>query len=245
MLTKVTFHEIHSLGSSIHEERVITPLPFEIMKGVTIEEVSSWLNDETLDWVSRYIGIYATEALKNVRFALVHSYAADSSVRGTNEEIESEKLVRNLVELVHIIRPMRQNTSIVRGERGEDKSFRVVHLDTPNQLEVPVPTFSFLRGERVSQPIGKNVLFLWREDRDASLQAGQPATNVFPLTKVFPDKARIMELMGRLEIEPDDFGTEPVVSLCVEGVGIPARQPLGVKPRRVTRDEDAARQVRQ
>jgi hypothetical protein len=137
MLTKVTFHEIHSLGSSIHEERVTTPLPFEIMKGVTIEEVSSWLNDETLDWVSRYIGIYATEALKNVRFALVHSYAADSSVRGTNEETESEKLVRNLVELVHIIRPMRQNTSIVRGERGEDKNFRVVHLDTPNQLEVP------------------------------------------------------------------------------------------------------------
>ncbi len=115
MVTKLTFHEIHSLGSSIHAERVTTPLPFEIMKGVTVEDVSSWLTDETLDWVSRYIGIYQTEALKNVRFALVHSYVAGSSVRGTDEEMESEKLVRNLVELMHIIRPMRQNTSIVRG----------------------------------------------------------------------------------------------------------------------------------
>ena len=59
------------------------------MKGVTIEEVSSWLTDETLDWVSRYIGIYQTEALKHVRFALVHSYVAGSSVRGTDEEMDS------------------------------------------------------------------------------------------------------------------------------------------------------------
>src|SRR5215472_4421147 len=137
MLTKLTFHEIHSLGSSTDKERVTIPLPFEIIEGVTVENVSSWLTDETLEWVSKFIGIYQTEALKNVRFAVVHSYPADSSVRGTSEEVESEKLVRNIVELMHIIRPMRQNTSIVRGECSEDRGFRVVHLDSPNQLEVP------------------------------------------------------------------------------------------------------------
>ena len=137
MLTKLTFHEIHSLGGSIFEDRVTIPLPFEIMQGVTVEDISSWLTDASLDWASKHLGIYQTEALKNVRFALVHRYVADSPIIGTDEDQESEKLVRTLVELIHIIRPMRQNTSIVRGQRDEDNSFRVIGFDTPNQLEVP------------------------------------------------------------------------------------------------------------
>jgi hypothetical protein len=59
------------------------------------------------------------------------------NIDGLSVHIESEKLVRNLIELMHIIRPMRQNTSVVRAEMKEDKKLRVVHLDTPNELEVP------------------------------------------------------------------------------------------------------------
>jgi hypothetical protein len=147
MITKLTFHEVHSLGSSIHDERVTLPLPFEVMTEVALEDVSALLTDETLDWVSKHLGIYQTEALKNVRFALVHRYPTESSIRGTNDELESEKLVRNLIELIHIIRPMRQNTSVVRGQHSED-GFRVVGLDTPNQLEVPeVQKLFHLRNE--------------------------------------------------------------------------------------------------
>ena len=137
MPTKLTFHEVHSLGWSTDEDRVTIPLPFEIMSGVTIEDISSWLNDESLGWVSSQLGIYQTETLKNVRFALVHRYFDESSVKGTDEDVESEKLVRNLVELMHIIRPMRQRTSIVHAELREDNRIRVVGMDIPNELEVP------------------------------------------------------------------------------------------------------------
>jgi hypothetical protein len=137
MPTKLTFHEIHSLGWSSDEDRVTTPLPFEIMSGVTIEDVSSWLNDESLGWVSSQLGFYQTEALKNVRFALVHRYFDQSSVKGTDEDVASEKLVRNLIELVHIIRPMRQRTSIVYAELQEGSRINVGGMDIPNELEVP------------------------------------------------------------------------------------------------------------
>ncbi len=152
MFTKLTIHEIHSLGSPLLGERVTAPLPFEIMHGVTIEDVSGWLTDASLDWVSKHLGIYQTDALKNVRFALVHRYPANSSIIGTDEDIESEKLVRILIELIHIIRPMRQNTSIIRGQRDENNSFTVVGLDTPNQLEVPeVQKLYHLRDQDLSQ----------------------------------------------------------------------------------------------
>jgi hypothetical protein len=134
---KLTFHEIHSLGWSSEEDRVTIPLPFEIMSGVTTEDVSCWLTDESLKWISPYIGIWEAEALKNVRFALVHRYFDESSVSGTAEDGESEKLVRNLIELMHVIRPMRQRTSIVRAELQEDGRITVRGMDRPSELEVP------------------------------------------------------------------------------------------------------------
>ena len=137
MLTKLTFHELYSLGSRHDEQRVTMPLPFTVMPGVTIEDVSGWLNDESLRWVSSHLGIYQTEALKKVRFALVHRYAADSAITGTDEDIESEKLVRNLAELIHIIRPMRQRTSMVRGRYNDDGTVKIGGMDTPAEIETP------------------------------------------------------------------------------------------------------------
>jgi len=152
MFTKLTIHEIYALGSSLLGESVTTPLPFEIVQGVTIEDVSGWLTDANLDWVSKQLGIYQTEALKDVRFALVHRYSDNSSIVGTEAEIESVNLVRNLIELIHIIRPMRQNTSIIRGQLEESNNFRVVGLDTPNQLEVPeVQKLYHLRDQDLTQ----------------------------------------------------------------------------------------------
>jgi len=147
MITKLTFHEIHSLGTSLHPEKVTLPLPFEVMQDVVIEDVSSLLTDKTLDWVSKELGTYLTDMLKSVRYALVHRYPCDSTTRGTPDEQESEKLVNRLVELIHIIRPMRQNTSVIRGQQsGAD--FWVVGLHTPNQLEVPeVQKLFHLRNE--------------------------------------------------------------------------------------------------
>lgn len=86
--------------------------------------------------VSRQLGIYQTESLKNIRYALVHTYETSETLRGTNEDLDSEKLVQNLVELIHIIRPMRQRTSIVRAEQIEDRR-SVIHLESPDVLEVP------------------------------------------------------------------------------------------------------------
>ena len=108
-----------------------------VQPDVTIEDMSSWLTDETLDWVAKHIGIYQTEALKKVRFALVHRYVSGSSLVGSDEDQESDKLVRILIELLHIIRPMRQNTSIVRAESSENGTRRVIHFETPHEIEVP------------------------------------------------------------------------------------------------------------
>jgi hypothetical protein len=136
MLTKLTFHEIHSLGGVTLGDHVTTPLPFEVLPGVTIADMSSWVTDQTLAWVSKQLGIYQTEILKNIRYALVHTYETSETLRGTPQDVDSEKLVQNLVELIHIIRPMRQRTSIVRAEQSEEGR-SVVHLDSPDVLEVP------------------------------------------------------------------------------------------------------------
>jgi hypothetical protein len=135
--TRLTFHEIHSLGSFGVAEPLALPLPFEIMEGVMIEDVSGWLTDKTLSWVSKQIGINQTESLKNTQFALVHRYNPTSGIRGTKEDQDSTKLVRRLIELTHIIRPMRQNTSIIHGEQTEDGERTVTGFETPHEIEVP------------------------------------------------------------------------------------------------------------
>ena len=122
MITKLTFHEIQSLGNSILNEQITTPLPCEILEGVSIEDVSGWLTDETLNWVAKHLGVFQTDELKNVRFALVHRYIDQHSIRGSDAETRSGILISRLIELIQIIRPMRQYASIIRAERDENGS---------------------------------------------------------------------------------------------------------------------------
>jgi hypothetical protein len=183
LITKLTLHEIHSLGGVIHQKRVTLPLPFEVMNEVAIEDVSGFLTDETLDWVSKHLGIYQTETLKSVRFALVHRYTLDSSIMGTDDEAESEKLIKNLIELIHIIRPMRQDTSIVRGQQSGD-NFRVVGLETPTRLEVPEVQKSFhLRNQD---------LHLLKQTAPLFIQAMQSAAMKFRTAVAYHNVGRLV-----------------------------------------------------
>jgi hypothetical protein len=142
----MTFHEIHSVGETFGDLSVSQQLPFNIMQGVTIEDVSGWVNDESAEWIVREVGTESINTLKNIRVAVVHRYVDETAVIGSDEDEKSRALIIHIVELLHIVRPMRQQSSLMRGQIDPHGHFRLVGFDVPAYLEVPeVQQFYYLR----------------------------------------------------------------------------------------------------
>jgi hypothetical protein len=138
MPDKVTLYPIFALaGRGDDQPFDATVLPFQIVDGIAVEDVRPMFEDDTLAWVRNELGRRDVEELEEVHYAIVHRYAVNE-LDGGNADTDSERLVRNLNACLRLVRPMRQRTSLMRGDLGEDGKIDVKHFDHPQELlEVP------------------------------------------------------------------------------------------------------------
>jgi hypothetical protein len=144
---KFSLYAIYALaGVGADIEHFERPLPFEIAEGVSIEDVSALLQQDTFNAVRARMGTDALETLQHVRHALVHRYEPRPVVNQENQEIigeelenqDSQQLVRYLTAWLRIIRPMRQSAQLMHGNITQNGRFDVVGFDHPvNLMEVP------------------------------------------------------------------------------------------------------------
>jgi hypothetical protein len=139
MPNKATLYPIYALADTTDRELFDTRVfPFRIVDDVAVEDVKPMFNPDTFAWVCDELGRHDLADLQRVQYAIVHRYTTNLPGEGCEADMESEKLVRNLVACLRLVRPMRQRTSLMRGEVGEDGKINVQHFEHPRELlEVP------------------------------------------------------------------------------------------------------------
>lgn len=134
-LSKIAFYPFAGVTGPWEDDPFDTSvLPATLVPGVTIEDVTSLINEDTFSWLADQLGKRDTEAMQAIRYAIVHHYEPD--IYGESDP-KAEKLVRTLSACLRLVRPMRQDASFTRGTIRENK-FQVDHFEHPNNLmEVP------------------------------------------------------------------------------------------------------------
>ncbi len=139
MPDKVTLFPIYAVDDIIDgnpfDARI---LPFQIKKDFTVEDVRPMFGANTFAWVQSELGRHDLEDLEGVEYAIVHRYTTVHAAHGNEDDLKSEGMVRNLAACLRLIRPMRQRTSLMRGELGEGGKINVQHFEHPKEiLQVP------------------------------------------------------------------------------------------------------------
>jgi hypothetical protein len=137
--SKITLYPIYALADAVDgqpfNEQV---LPFVVVAGITVEDVRPLFTEETFKWVRNELGRHDLEDLQEIHHAIVHRYVVDNEADGSPADVESEKLVRNMVACLRLIRPMRQRTGLLRGVLLQNGTIDVRHFEHPRSiLEVP------------------------------------------------------------------------------------------------------------
>ena len=88
---------------------------------MTVEDVRPLFTEETFKWAKNELGRHDLKDLQQIKHAIVHRYDAENEADGTPADIESAKLIRNLVTGLRLIRPMRQHTGLMRGVLRDGK----------------------------------------------------------------------------------------------------------------------------
>jgi hypothetical protein len=138
MPTKISLYPLHALADALDSEPFDTSvLPFEVVRGVTVEQTATLFNENTFRWVANEMGRHDLNDLQSVRYALVHRYEVANPAVAEHADVDSERLVRNVAVCLRVIRPMRQRAGFMRGEL-RDGAVDVQHFEHPvNLLEVP------------------------------------------------------------------------------------------------------------
>jgi hypothetical protein len=138
MPDKITLYPIFAVADEIDDQPFDQHvLPFGVVDGATVENVRPLFTEETFRWVKNELGRHDLEDLQQIEHAIVHRYVVDDEADGNPADIESAKLVRNLVACLRLIRPMRQRTGLMRGVLRDCK-IDVRHFEHPRSiLEVP------------------------------------------------------------------------------------------------------------
>ena len=91
-------------------------------------------NADTFAWVKNVLGIKDLKELQAVEYAIVHRYTTEELGYGGADDDKSERLVRNLVACLRLIRPMRQRASLMGGELREGGKINVQHFEHPKGI---------------------------------------------------------------------------------------------------------------
>lgn len=146
MRKKFTLYAIYSLANQWGEPEQfdLKRLPLDIAEGVRIEDVSQLLRHDTFKSVEKRAGSDEVEALQRTRYALVHRFDAEMTIKNgevisTEDYIrDSEQLIRKVAACLRLIRPMRQSSTFMRGNIQDDGTFDVESWQSPADLmEVP------------------------------------------------------------------------------------------------------------
>jgi hypothetical protein len=141
-----SLYEVYDVAGGADDEQFDTQLlPFDIVEGVRIEDVSTLLHGPTFDFVKERMGSDAVRQLQGVEYALVHRYspkpATDPEGNWIGEEIHSQQsteLVRSVAACLRLLRPMRQSAQLIWGDVKPDGSFDALGFDSPVEShEVP------------------------------------------------------------------------------------------------------------
>src|SRR5690242_8312105 len=83
MTTKISLYPLYGVADHIDGEVFDhSVLPFDVIRGVTVEDVRVIFNEDTFKWVGREMGRHDLEELQRVRYALVHRYQAPQPGEG-------------------------------------------------------------------------------------------------------------------------------------------------------------------
>src|SRR5581483_9450988 len=131
-------------GEVLGERFDVSRLPFEIVPGVCIEDVSKCIREDEFKYVEKNLGSRAVGDLKDVHYALVHRFDGQATFESSgmipeHKHVEnSEVMLRNLNACLRLIRPMRQTVSHMTGTFREDGTFNISSFNSSiEMMEVP------------------------------------------------------------------------------------------------------------
>jgi hypothetical protein len=139
MENRIALYPIPSIADAWDDDPLnVSALPAQIVPGVTVEDISTLLTDDTFGWLKGEMGRHDLQAMQAVRYAIVHRYQPQHPDVGGEADKNAEKLVRELSACLRVIRPMRQRASFIRGTVQPDGKLQVDHFEHPSELmEVP------------------------------------------------------------------------------------------------------------
>jgi hypothetical protein len=136
---RITLYPLYSAGRHPWDEGALADPRYEIMEGVTIENVSLLITPETFSvWKgAHFLSADQLESLENIKYAIVHRYSVEHASEPEMNQ-ESQQLVGKLTVCLLLVRPMRRNhAGIVQGVVLEDGTFEASRFGVAEPVEVP------------------------------------------------------------------------------------------------------------
>ena len=137
MVNKIVLYAIHGLSPLWDDDAFDKSLlPFTVLPNVTIEDVSSFINEEAFQWAKSALGSEDFKTLTKMRYAITYRYQTVHINRG-DEDATAEVYITNIAACLRLIRPMRQTSLVMQGQVTQEGTFDLQHFDHPILLEVP------------------------------------------------------------------------------------------------------------
>jgi hypothetical protein len=136
---RITLYPLYSAGRHPWDEGALADPRYEIMEGVTIEDVSSLITPQTFSvWKgAHFLSADQIESLENIKYAIVHRYSVEHASEPEMNQ-ESQQLIGKLTVCLLLVRPMRRNhAGIVQGVVLEDGTFEASRFGVAEPVEVP------------------------------------------------------------------------------------------------------------
>src|SRR4051812_27943891 len=136
MVQKLTLYPV-SLGGPWAVDRFDrSKLPFQIMPGVAVEEVSKLISERSFAVFAGSENLSAAQlkALSAVQVAIVHRYQCESKwLKDEEKDRSSIDLVHKFAACLLIVRPTRTDALIIQGDL-EEWGFDASHFEHPVDL---------------------------------------------------------------------------------------------------------------
>ncbi len=136
--TKIALYPILGVtGDWLDEPFDLSALPATILPGVTVEDVRPLFNEKAFDSWKGHLAKREIESLQRVRFGLVYRYSDAYGQSNFQSDQDAEKLVRYVGACLRLIRPMEQDSIVIRGKLLPNATLDVQGFQVPSEIGVP------------------------------------------------------------------------------------------------------------